>query len=638
MGEIIFHEGFACNNEYSYGLPVQIAITGENAVSSTFGQYRQHSTNMTYANTGLVNKLTVHYDDTEIWGNNIEYSSGYNLHVTPTELRTACDECWNNGTKHLNLLCIPFKDENQESYFIIEYNITYWSSMQNQYEGSIRYGWCNLPNFGLQGASGTTDTLIAGFYNRLNYREDLFLDVQLWADLDFVQLAPAGLRPDKQVAFLITMGKTSPSHNPGGTSPYTVSWGVSSQGYLTGAIDSVNDMTFNMILSLGACMSLGFGVPEDINSSPEVGPPSEEGGPGIDGDPSFDDSSDPIEIPANPSIGVSEAGFVRVYKTGSQSLQTLGVELFPPLQYTPPQPLPPSSSTTEAIVNGFDMLTTFFANVPSFFDQLMANALINYVIDCHVIPVTPSGGTDEYIKVGHKTLTSQGKRIYNDYVNVSCGSISIAEYYKNFADFITTAKLYLPFVGFVPVRPEWFQSDTLKVDYKFNVIDGSFNAYVRSGGKYVNNGDTGGTIVGQYAGNACIHLPITGVTYSNMAAGLVGAGAGMAVGAAAGNIPSAATSAIAAVSSHGDIAQSNAYNGSAAFLGCRYAFLTIERPVSSYAKNYQHEIGIPANIYGKLSQVNGFVRMERVHVDGISGATSEEKEEIRKLLASGVIV
>lgn len=375
------------------------------------------------------------------------------------------------------------------------------------------------------------------------------------------------------------------------------------------------------------------------NISPEVGPESEPGGYDQGDDtPTFDDSSDTISLPDAPTLGVSNVGFVNVYKTGVNSLQNMGVELFPPLQYTAPTAIT-ASDTTEAIINAFNQLVTVLANVPSFFDQMVANTLINYVIDCHVIPVTPQTGSTEYIKVGRKTLTTQATRLSSDYVTVSCGSISIGEYYANFADFIaTSAKLYLPFVGFVPVQPEWFQRETLKVDYRFNVIDGSFAVYVRSGGKYVNNGDTSGTIVGQYGGNACIHLPITGVTYANMVSGLVGAGAGMAASAGTGNIAALATSAIGAAGAHGDIAQSNAYNASAAFLGCRYPFLMIERAVSNYARNYQHEIGIPANIYAKLGDVSGFVTMENVHVDEISGATSAEKEEIRRLLASGVIV
>ena len=368
--------------------------------------------------------------------------------------------------------------------------------------------------------------------------------------------------------------------------------------------------------------------------SPEVGPESEASQPGGN----FDNTSDTIAIPADPSLGVSNVGFVRVYNTGSQSLQTLGVELFPPLAYTNPAAPTTASDVVDAIIQGVDTFCTFCANIPSFFDQIMANALINYVIDCHIVPVNPGAGVSEQIKVGYKELTATGGRIYNDYVNVPCGSINVGEYYKNFVDFAyTQAKLYLPFVGFVPARAEWFQSATLSVDYKFNIIDGSFACYVRSGGAHVNNGG-GGTIVGQYSGNACIHLPITGTSYASMVSGLVGAGAGMMAGAASGNIAGVATSAVAAAQSHGDIAQSNSYNGSAAFLGCRYPFLLIERPVSSYARNYQHEIGLPANIYAKLGDVPGFVRMERVHVAGISGATETEQNEIARLLAQGVIV
>lgn len=379
-------------------------------------------------------------------------------------------------------------------------------------------------------------------------------------------------------------------------------------------------------------------IPDNVvDESEEVGPPSEPGGYDPSRPGAFDDSSDEIDIPDNPDIGVSNVGFVRVYNTGVNSLQRLGVELFPPLQYTAPTPISGSQSTTDAIVDGFNAMVTFFANIPSFFEQITANTLINYIIDCHVIPVSPGSGSLENIVVGSKTMTSTGGRIYNDYVDYSCGSISVGEYYGAFPDFLTSGKLYLPFVGFVPVRPEWFIGDTLSVDYKFNVIDGSFACYVRSGGKYVNNGG-GSTIVGVYSGNACIHLPITGTSYASMAAGLVGAGSGMLAGAASGNIASAATSAIAAAGMHGDIAQSNSYNGSSAFLSCRYPFLLIERPVSNYSKNYQHEVGIPSNIYARLGSLSGFAQMVNVHVDGISGATEAEKAEIKRLLAQGVIV
>ena len=370
-----------------------------------------------------------------------------------------------------------------------------------------------------------------------------------------------------------------------------------------------------------------------IEASPEAGPASEPDGMN---DPPFDDSSDSISLPDVPTSGVSNVGFVNVYKTSSNSLQNMGVELFPALAYTAPTPIS-SGSTTDAIIDGFNSIVTFLSNVPSFFEQTVAATLINYIIDCHVIPVTPSGGTSEAIKVGYKTLTCRGDRMSNDYVDFDCGTISLAEYYQSFIDHTgTSAKLFLPFVGFVPARTEWFYRDSLNVTYRFNIIDGSFMAYVRSTGAYVNNNNSGSTVVAQYSGNACIHLPITGVTYSNMVSGLVGAGAGAVASAGSGSVVGATTSALNAASLRGDMPQSNAYTASGSFLSVRRPFLMIERSVSHYSKTYQKEIGIPSNISRKLSTVRGFAIVGDIHLDGIT-ATDQEKAELETLLSKGVI-
>ena len=314
----------------------------------------------------------------------------------------------------------------------------------------------------------------------------------------------------------------------------------------------------------------------------------------------------------------------------------MGIELFPDLQYTAPTSIT-ATDVTDAIVNGFNQIATFLANIPSFFEQITASTLINYIIDCHVIPVTPSGGTSERIKVGFKQLSTSGLRLTNDYVTFPCGSISLSEYYTNFADFLTTAKLYLPFVGFVPCQPEWFYREQLTVTYKFNIVDGSIMAYVQSTGAYVNNNNVNGTIIAQYGGNACVHLPITGVTYASMVSGLVGAGAGAVMAAGSGNIAAAASSAVAVAGAHGDIAASNQYSSTVSFLGVRRPYLMIERPVSSFSKTYAKELGVPSNISKELGSVTGFNVIGDVHLDGIN-ATDREKVEIERLLHEGVIL
>ena len=370
--------------------------------------------------------------------------------------------------------------------------------------------------------------------------------------------------------------------------------------------------------------------------SEEAGEPSEPGGytPGTPG--KFDDTSDSVGVPTLPTIGVSNVGFVNVYKVSSGGLVSLGQELFPALQYSQPASIS-GTDVVDTLVNGFNAIMTFLANVPSFFDQTNAATFINYIIDCHILPVTPSGGSSEYIKVGSKTLTCSGTKLSSDYVEIDCGEIELGEYYANFADYLTNFKLYLPFVGMVSSRPEWFYRESLKVVYHFNIVDGSFMAYVLSTGAYVNNNNSGRTIVGQYGGNCCVHIPITGVTYSSMVSGLVGSGSGAVAAAGSGNIPALTTSAISAAAAHGDIAQSNTYASSVSFLGCRRPFAIIERPVSSFSTKYAVENGIPSNVARKLGDVTGFSMIGDIHLDGVN-ATEEEKTEIERLLHDGVIL
>ena len=368
------------------------------------------------------------------------------------------------------------------------------------------------------------------------------------------------------------------------------------------------------------------------------GPESDkEGYPETPTDGHGDDTSDSIDIPDDPLVGVTNVGFVNVYKTGSASLQNIGIELFPDLQYTNPTPISGSTDVVDSIQNGFNAIITALANIPSIVSQQVAATLINYIIDCHVIPVDPGSGITEAIKVGYKTLSASGERLLTDYVTFDCGSINIGEYYSSFADHAaTSAKLFLPFVGFVPARTEWFYNDTLSVKYKFNIIDGSFVAYVSSTGKYTNNGNGSGTVVAQYSGNACVHLPITGVTYSSMVSGLVGSSAGAVAAAGSGNIAGVASSVDAAASVKGDIPQSNGYASSGAFLSVRRPYLMIERPVTNYSPTFRKERGLPSNISKKLSVMSGFTILQDIHLDGIT-ATDAEKKELEGLLSKGVI-
>lgn len=351
----------------------------------------------------------------------------------------------------------------------------------------------------------------------------------------------------------------------------------------------------------------------NYNTDPDEPVPDEPFTP-ADPDPYIpdpDDTSDTIAIPDIPDIGVTKAGFINVYNPSINALQGLGDILFPNV-----------ASATD-IVDAVLKLCETLAN----------QNLINYVIDCHVIPVKPQVGASTSIKVGFNNTSIMVPAVTSDYIDVSCGALNIREYFGGFQDFqLTRSKIYLPFIGFVDTLPEYWVAGTIKIDYRFNVIDGSFMAFIRSKSARSNLNDS---VIAQYAGNACMHFPITGANYAAMASGLIGAAvAGASSGTATGAL-GAAYSAANVIVSGPSIQQSNGYNSTAALLGVRTPFLLIERPVPSYAGKYSHDKGYPSNISTLLSAVTGFTIIDDIDLSGIP-LTQEELEELRGLLKEGV--
>lgn len=372
-----------------------------------------------------------------------------------------------------------------------------------------------------------------------------------------------------------------------------------------------------------------------IGESNIYGESSFVGGYGEDIMPSFDDSSDTIGIPAMPGIGVSSVGFVNIYKVSTGGLQSFGSELFPDLNFTPISTLPTPQDVTDALVNVATVLVDFGNQIPAMIDMYINNTLINYIIDCHIIPVAPSIGASENIKVGFRTFTPTADKVTSDYIDFDCGTINIGEYYANFADYepYTRAKLFLPFVGYVDIKPEYWQSGLLQVIYRFNVIDGSFMAFVLSSSSKSKLRET---VIGQYGGNCCVHIPITGANYSNLVSGVVGAAAAVASAQPGTGGSAALDAAINLANTKANVQQSNGYNSTTSFLGVRVPYLVIERTVSNMSSAYPDEIGIPSNINLDFSRLSGFVSSSDVIINGITGATDAELKEIARLLAGGV--
>ena len=378
-----------------------------------------------------------------------------------------------------------------------------------------------------------------------------------------------------------------------------------------------------------------WGAYEVITESPEAGPASEAGGyGGYGGDIT---ASDSIAVPALPSASAAALGFINMYNPSSGGLSSLGEEIFPDLDFTSIVD-PTGNSVIDAILNACAAFVDCFNQIPKMFEIFINSRLIDYVQDCHIVPVAPTVGASAHIKLGFRELDTTAPTITNEYVEISLGTVNVNEFYGQFIDYqpYTRAKLFLPFVGFVPIEPEYWQSGTLGVVYHFNVYDGSFMVFVTASpnGKV---SQMSSSVIGQYAGTAIVHLPLTGLNYSSMVAGLVG-GVGAASNAiASGNVAAGLTAAINTATSSPQVLSSNAYTASAAFMGCRLPFLIIERSVSHFPQKYQHDVGIPSKITTNLASASGFTSIGDIDLSSVN-ATDREKDEIRSIIASGIYV
>lgn len=357
----------------------------------------------------------------------------------------------------------------------------------------------------------------------------------------------------------------------------------------------------------------------DVRFGPESRP---EGYPDDEPEGQFDFSSTSIAFPDEPDVSVSDMGFMNVYKVTKNSLEGLLEEIYPDLE-----PIPEPSDLGEAMIWVGKQIERLTAN-------FMNSGLQKYIVDCHVIPCPINGGTIEAIQVGFRSMHKNGYKLSNDYAEFDCGSVSLKQTYFNFMDLGTEVQLYLPFVGFVPIRPELVLGGKVHVKYRFNILDGTFVCGVSCTSRF---SDLKESLIGNYSGCCCVHMPLTSSDYSSIVSGLVGTIGGVMAGGPAGLAVSAA-SAAHSLSTGGGFSMSNGYNASSGFLGKRRPYLMISRPKASFSASYPSEVGMPLNVTYKLGNLigSGKTICENPHID--FECSEYEREELKKILTSGIIL
>lgn len=506
----------------------------------------------------------------------------------------------------------------------------------------------------LQIRGATTQSSARELFSIPTTLQNTWMCLMGWADrTDIVRYAAYKrvLNPDNTVTYTSISSTYALPDNSGNDSIYAVAgkfhvnssdfygFGLASKQFFTQA--NREQIAVPMFVGTETCFSNIFGGdPEEEPYSPEFGPGAQPGGgyvPGGGGTPTnpydtktptFDNTSDKIELPTKPTLDALGSKFFHAYKVTEASMYYIADALFPQPVWTQ---------------NDIIMMMGEIGQM------LFFNKQIDYMLDCLILPIDVPAGDWEAVKVGGHTLktviegttyTINGMPVDDCYVDFTCGSLSIDEYWVNFLDFAgTKVKLFLPYVGYVDIQPEYIIGGTLYVDYRFNVIDGSFMCYVRSDSGY---SELEESMIGQYAGVAAVHIPLQSQDYSNKVSGLISAIGSVAAGAASGGV-GAATAVGAAANAGNTLVQkpgsshANGYNASSSFLSGKTPYLIIERQWAQFSEKYPEEVGVPSNVMCRIGDLTGLVKSENAHLDVIP-CNKEVKDMIAQLLADGIIV
>ena len=352
-------------------------------------------------------------------------------------------------------------------------------------------------------------------------------------------------------------------------------------------------------------------------------------------------------IPSDKSpINSTFAGLFRTYAMTLGQVQKLGQELWSP--------------------GILDTITKYFEN-PT-----------DIIMGIYEFPFDIGTGEGEEITFNWipgwlSTLDVRGTRVEYEYMTVDMGEIEVPRYSGTFYDYqpYTTAELYLPYVGFVPIKYSEIVGEKIGIKYNISKTTGAACAMVSST-------KSGRGLIGIYNCSVGRQLPISARDMSSLYAnifksatsligGAIGAmagagavaigaagsvGAGMAGGyslQAAGLVKQGVNmvkhgakqfgqSAINSVSNaNTPVQRSGTLDAITGRLSNQKAFLAVSIPHQNLPAAYGQTIGYPCNVGGFLRQFNGYTEVRSINLS-VSGATSEELVEIEEIVKGGIII
>ena len=265
------------------------------------------------------------------------------------------------------------------------------------------------------------------------------------------------------------------------------------------------------------------------------------------------------------------------------------------------------------------------------------------------LPVDPDivTGVTENITVATVDSTISSTRITSQFVDVDCGTLTIAERWAGYLDYNphTRIQLFLPYIGFVSLNPDDVMGNPVHVVYTVDILTGEclcriIVAQTIGGIQYARD-------LYQFTGNVAVRTPISSVNYSSILTSALGASASIAgtaahVVATGGMTAPLAISGVAATASNvasakTHVQRSGSLSGSPGWVGIQNPYLVITRPRQCVPENQNTYTGYPGYITQTLGDLSGFTQIEAIHLQDLT-ATDAERAEIEQLMQGGIIL
>lgn len=334
---------------------------------------------------------------------------------------------------------------------------------------------------------------------------------------------------------------------------------------------------------------------------------SDEGGFGT-----YTDVDDEIDFPDAPTISALGSGLVNIYSPDTTSLQNFTRWLW--------------SSAYES-------------NVIKNQASPMENIICFGFVPVSIAKVAST------ITVGNVNSQVVCDAVATQYISIDCGSIDVPEYFGGFLDYNADYQIYLPYIGYKPMKVDDFTHGYIHVKYWVDILTGVTQACIKCKDK---NGV--GKVLYSYVGNCFTELPISGANFARMKqaqmnavvggiSSIATAGLNLATGNLAGAVSGLIGGAMESKQMYDnakpDYEHGGGLSGNAMF-SVRYPYLIQTRYNAKYASNYKKLHGIPSKSFHYLKDLIGFTQIENVVIDSLTHCTKEEKDSIITMLKEGV--